>query len=92
MRQFDPAKLQLENQRLKMKLEAIRDRLRQLKRIPCAGLPEHVASGPEFTGCWTMLPLFSRTMLRAVLGPAISTKVIEALDALYKSAELPVTR
>jgi hypothetical protein len=92
MRQFDPARLQLENQRLNVKLETMRERLRQLKRVPCAGLPEHVASGPDFTGCWTMLPLFSRTMLRAVLGPAISAKVIEALDALYKSADLPITR
>jgi hypothetical protein len=92
MPQFDPAKLQLENQRLKIKLDTIRDGLRQLKRIPSAGLPEHVASGPEFTGCWTMLPLFSRTMLRAVLGPSISAKVSEALDALYKSADLPITR
>jgi hypothetical protein len=37
-------------------------------------------------------PLLSGTMLRAVLGPAISAKVIEALDALYKSADLPITR
>lgn len=92
MPQFDPERLQLENQRLREKLETMRDRLRRLKRIPCAGLSERVTSGPEFTGCWTMLPLFSRTMLRAVLGPVTSATVLEVLDELYRSADLPVTR
>jgi hypothetical protein len=92
MRQIDPPKLQQENQQLKAKLDSIREQLRRLKRIPSAGLPERVASGPDFTGCWAMLPLFGRNMLRAVLGQAISATVIEVLDALYRNADLPITR
>jgi hypothetical protein len=92
MRQIDTLKLQQDNQQLRSRLDGIREQLRRLKRIPCAGLPERIASGPELTGCWTMLPLFGRTMLRGVLGPATSAAVIEVLDALYRSADLPITR
>jgi len=58
MRQIDPVKLQQENQPLKVRLDTIREQLRRLKRISCSGLPERVASGPEFSECRTLLPLF----------------------------------
>ena len=74
MHQIDTPKLRQENQQLSARLDDIREQLRQLKRIPCADVPERFASGPNSPDCWTML--------RAVLGPAISAKVIEALDAL----------
>ena len=92
MRELDLVRLQQENQRLRARLDRIREQLQRLKRISCAGLPEHIASGSEFTGCWQMLPLFGRTMLRAVLGTPISATVIEVLDALYRSIDLPITR
>jgi hypothetical protein len=92
MRPIDPFKLQQENQQLKVRLDSIHEQLRRLKRIPSAGLPERVASGPDFTGCWAMLPLFGRTMLKAVLGPTVSATVIEVLDRLYRNADLPITR
>ena len=91
MRHFDPIKLQQENQQLREKLNAIREQLRKLKRVSSAALPERIATGPEFTGCWAMLPLFSRTMLQAVLGPTIATTVIEVLNKLYRSTDLPIT-
>ena len=83
-------KLEEENRRLQAQLESIQDRLRKLKKIPACGLPEHVTVGPEFIGFWAMLPLFSRSILRGVLGEK-SKAVIDVLDELYSSAGLPVS-
>ena len=91
MRHLDSMKLQQENLQLREKLNAVREQLQKLKRVSCAAPPERIATGPEFTGCWAMLPLFSRTMLQGVLGPTIATTVIEALNELYRSTDLPIT-
>jgi hypothetical protein len=84
MHQIDALKLRQENQQLNASLGNIREQLRRLKRIPCADVPERIACGPNSPDCWTML--------RAVLRPAISAKVIEALDCALEKRRLFITR